>query len=118
MKITIIGKVNPGLTYEDWVCKFQTNVDVPNITQIYITTGNGILNQYVRKYAKSHELMITEYAPDFQTYGDEAKIRRNVALVENSDLVVGFRPEGLSKESSILDSRILCKKDAKIIICL
>lgn len=117
MKAAIIGKVNPGLTYEEWVCKFQTKLDVTNVTQINITTGNGILNQYVRKYVKSHGLMMTEYASDYKTYGDEAKIRRNVALVANSDLVVGFQPEGSSTESWILGPSIVCEKDAKIIMC-
>lgn len=114
MKIAIIGKVNLGLPNEEWVCIFQTNVDITNITQINITIGNGILNQYIRKYVKSHELMMTEYAPDFKTYGDEAKILRNVALVENSDLVVSFQQKGSSKESWKLGQCILCGKDAKI----
>ena len=117
MKIAIIGKVNSGLTYEEWVCKFQTSVDVANVTRINITTGNGILNQYVRKYVKSHELKMTEYAPDFKTYGNEAKFRRNVALVDNSDLVVGFKTEGRSKKSRIFGQSIFCDKDARIIIC-
>lgn len=117
MKIAVIGKVNPRLSYEEWVCKFQTKLDVTNVTQINITTGNGLLNQYVRKYVKSRELPMTEYAPDFKTYGDEAKIRRNVALVENSDFIVGFKPEGASKESQTIGPKILCEHDAKIIMC-
>lgn len=43
MKIAIIGKVNPGLTYEEWVCKFQTNVDITNITQINITNSDLVV---------------------------------------------------------------------------
>ena len=117
MKIAIIGKVNPQLVYEEWVSKLQTKVEVATVTHINITKGNGILNQYVRKYAQSRNLIITEYAPDFITYGDEAKTRRNVALVENSDLVVGFLPESPAKESWIFRPGISSNNDAKVIIC-
>jgi hypothetical protein len=94
MIIAIIGKVNPDLAYEEWVSKLQTIVDIATVTQIIITISNCTLNQYVRKFAKLHNLIATEYAPDFKTYRDEAKIRRNVVLVESSDLILELLPKG------------------------
>lgn len=117
MIIVIIGKLNPSFAYEEWVSKLQTNLEVENVTQINITIGNGLLNQYVRKYAQSHNLTVKDFSPDFITYGDEAKRRRNVALVENSDLIVGFLPEGSSEESRIFRPGISRKKNAVAIYC-
>lgn len=117
MKISIIGKVNAELTYEDWVSMLQTNVEVEFGTQINITDGNGILNQYVRKYAGSHNLIVKEFAPDFIAYGDEAKKHRNVAIVDNADLIVGFLPEALSKKTGIFQQGLLCDKKAIVICC-
>lgn len=116
MIIAIIGKVNSCLTYEEWASKLQTNVEIESVTQINITIGNGILNQYMREYARSHSLTVKEFAPDFIVYGDDAKRRRNVDLVENTDLIVGFLLDGSSEESWIFRSGISCEKNA-VVIC-
>ena len=68
MKIAVIGKVNPGLTYDEWVSKFQTNVDVAKVPKINITIGNGILNQFTRAYAAANGIPDMEYAADYKTY--------------------------------------------------
>lgn len=117
MKIAIIGKVNPGLAYEEWVKKFQTNHDVESISYINITFGNGILNQYVRLYAAANNIPVTEYAPDFKTYGDDAKRLRNIALLDNSDFLVGFLPKGSCEESWIYRPGVSRDKRAVVIEC-
>lgn len=117
MKIAIIGKANPCFTYEEWESRLRTNVEVENVAQINITIGNGTLNQYVRRFARSHNVTVKEFAPDIVAYGDDAKRRRNVALVEDTDLIVGFLPEGSSKESWIYRPGIPRKKNTVVIYC-
>lgn len=116
MKIAILGKVNPGLTYEEWVNKLQHSFDVEGISHINITIGNGILSQYVRKYAASNEISVTEFAADYKTHGDDARRIRNVALVEASDYIIGFLPKGSSEESWIYRPGISREKQAAVII--
>ena len=115
MKIAILGKVNPGLTYEEWVNKLQRNFDVEKISHINITIGNGILNQYVRTYAAANDIPVTEYAADYKTHGDDARRIRNVALVEASDFIIGFLPKGSSEESWIYRPGISREKKAIVI---
>lgn len=117
MKIAIIGKINSGLTYEKWVKKFQANHDVESISHINITIGNGILNQYVRKYAADKNIPVSEYAADFKTYGGDAKRIRNLTLIDNSDFLVGFLPRGISEEFWIYRSGISHEKRAVVIVC-
>lgn len=117
MKIAILGKVNPGLSYEEWSSKLQANHDVGGVSHVNITIGNGILNQYIRKYAAENNIPVTEYAADYKTYGDEAKRLRNVALIEASDFLIAFLPKGSSKESWIYRPGISVEKDALIIQC-
>lgn len=117
MKIAIIGKINSGLTYEKWVKKFQANHDVESISHINITIGNGILNQYVRKYAADKNIPVSEYAADFKTYGDVAKRIRNLTLIDNSDFLVGFLPRGISEKFWIYRSGISHEKRAVVIVC-
>lgn len=117
MKIAVIGKLNPGLTYEEWESKLQTNVDVAKVTQINITIGNGILNQFTRAYAAANGIPVMEYAADYKTYGNDAQRIRNIALVDHSNLVIGFLPQGSSKESWIFRSGISSEKKAIVISC-
>lgn len=117
MKIAILGKVNPGLPYEKWVNQLQTNHDVDNISHINITIGNGILNQYVRKYAAENNIPVTKYVADYKTHGDDAKRLRNIALIKASDHVIGFLPKGSSKGSWIYRPGISVEIDATIIQC-
>lgn len=115
MNIAILGKINPCLTYEEWVNKLQRNFDVKGISHVNITIGNGILNQYVRKYAAANEITVTEYAADYKTHGDDARRIRNVALAEASDFIIGFLPKGSSEESWIYRPGISHEKRAIII---
>lgn len=115
MKIAVIGKLNPELTYEEWESKLQTNV--AKVTQINITIGNGILNQFTRAYAAADGIPVMEYAADYKTYGNDAQRIRNIALVDNSDLVIGFLPQGSSKESWIFRPGISSEKKAIVISC-
>lgn len=115
MKIAILGKVNPGLTYEEWGNKLQRSFDVEKISHINITISNGILNQYVRTYAAANDIPVTEYAADYKTHGDDARRIRNVALVEASDFIIGFLPKGSSAESWIYRPGISREKKAIVI---
>lgn len=117
MKIAIIGKVNPDLVYDEWEKKIQTNLKGKSISHINITFSNGKLNQHVRKYAAAYNIPVSEYAADFKTYGDDAKLIRNLALIDNSDLLVGFLPKGGSEESWIYRPGITREKPAIVITC-
>lgn len=116
IRLLILGKVNSTLTFEDWVSKIQSSLEVEKISHINITIGNGILNQYVRKFAANNSIPIKEYTADYKTYGDNAKLIRNQKLVGESDLVVGFLPKGSSAKSWISRTGIYTPKDAIVII--
>lgn len=116
MRVAVIGKVNPNVSYDEWVDKLQSNLNIEpyDITHFNIPVGNGILNQYVRRYAYENEILVMEYAADYKTYGDDANRLRNMALVENSDKIVGYLPKGSSKESWIFRPGI--EKEANVIV--
>lgn len=93
MRICVIGKVRPGLSYKKWAKNLRNKVDSGTIKQLNITSGNGTLNQFVRRFAKEINVPVVEFAPNTEIYGDNAKLYRNRVIVANSDRVVGFIPE-------------------------
>lgn len=80
-------------------------IDYPNMVLI---SGNAKgVDSIGEKWAKSHDIQIELYKPDWQKYGRAAGIIRNKVMVENSDFVVIFW-DGVSKGTkSDID---FCKK--------
>ncbi len=102
MKIAVIGKVNPGLTYDEWVSKFQTKVDVAFVSRFNITAGNNNLNLYVARYANENNINVVRFSTSFDAgCRDYSRLLRNIAMVEDSDLIVGFIPNGTAKETCL-----------------
>ena len=110
MRIAIIGRVNPSLVYNEWKIKLQQNVEITNVKQINITIGNGILNQYARKYAAACDIPVKEYAADFKTHGTDARLIRNKTLIADSDIVVSFISQGNSTDVWISSPGISTEK--------
>lgn len=117
MKIAILGKVNLDYPYLEWKEKLEVNVDLTQVSLINIVVGNGTLNQYVRRYATYNNIPVKEYAADYKTYGDDARLIRNRTLVGDSDMVVGFIPGGSSEESWIFRPGIDRQIKAIVIEC-
>lgn len=80
-------------------------INYPNMVLI---SGNAKgVDSISEKWAKSHDIQIELYKPDWQKYGRAAGIIRNKLMVENSDFVVVFW-DGISKGTkSDID---FCKK--------
>lgn len=82
MKVAIIGSRN--LNLEDFSAYLP-----PETTEIVSGGARGI-DQCARRYAHRHGLKLTEFLPDYESYGRSAPIRRNVTIIEYSDLVLAF----------------------------
>lgn len=77
MKIAIIGKVDPTLTFEEWERMLHRHINAATVTGINLTDGNDILYRYAKRYATNNNLLVTEF-PDCRK------------LTDNSDLLVAF----------------------------
>ena len=61
----------------------------PETTEIVSGGARGI-DQCARRYALSHGIKLTEFLPDYDTYGRSAPLRRNIQIIDYSDLVLAF----------------------------
>lgn len=59
------------------------------VTEIISGGANGI-DSCARAYAIAHNILLTEFLPEYAKYGRAAPLRRNISIVENADLVLAF----------------------------
>lgn len=100
MKIAVIG--SRGLHIDnlgDYIPK--------EVTEIVSGGAKGI-DSCAREYAEAHHIKLTEYLPEYEKYGRYAPLKRNLAIIENVDVVLAFW-DGSSKGTKfVIDN---CKKN-------
>lgn len=56
-----------------------------------IVSGGAIgVDRSARKYAQQKGLKLTEFLPDYDTYGKYAPLKRNLQIIEYADVVYAF----------------------------
>ncbi len=56
-----------------------------------IVSGGAVgVDRCARKYANQHGLKLTEFLPDYETYGKYAPLKRNLQIIEYADVVYAF----------------------------
>lgn len=82
MKVAVIG--SRGL----WV----QNLDeyLPLETAEIISGGARGIDTCAREYAVANGIKLTEFLPEYDKYGRSAPLRRNIAIIEHSDIVIAF----------------------------
>ena len=99
MRIAIIGSRSitiPNL--EDFL---------PEDTTEIVSGGARGVDTSAREYAIRHNIKLTEFLPEYQRYGRSAPLRRNISIIEYSDLVLAFW-DGKSKGTKFVIEN--CKK--------
>ncbi len=75
-----------------------------------VSGGARGIDSCAAKYAKQHNMKITEFLPNYQVFGKKAPIVRNEQIVDYSDMVVALW-DGVSKGTkSVID---MCQRKGK-----
>lgn len=82
MKTAIIG--SRGLTVKN-LEKY-----LPQETTEIISGGAKGIDACAREYAISHKMKLTEFLPEYEKYGKNAPLKRNITIIENADVVLAF----------------------------
>ena len=99
MKVAVIG--SRGLQVdrlEDYLPE--------GVTEIVSGGARGV-DTCARNYALSHGLTLTEFLPEYNRFGKGAPLLRNIAIIENADLILAFW-DGRSKGTKFVVDN--CKK--------
>ena len=99
MKVAVIG--SRGLTVTD-LGKY-----LPENTTEIISGGAKGVDSSAREYALSHGIKLTEFLPDYDKYGRNAPLKRNITIIENADVVLAFWDGESRGTKFVIDN---CKK--------
>lgn len=99
MKVAIIG--SRGLKVDN-LEKY-----LPKDTTEIVSGGAKGVDNSAKQYALSHGIKFTEFLPEYDKYGRAAPLKRNIAIIEYSDIVIAFW-DGKSRGTSHIIGN--CKK--------
>lgn len=99
MKVAVIGSRSLTVNnLEDYL--------PPETTEIASGGASGI-DACAREYAQAHGIKLTEFLPEYDKYGKSAPLKRNIQIIEYSDLVLAFY-DGVSRGTKFVIEN--CKK--------
>lgn len=55
-----------------------------------ISGGARGIDACAREYAISHGIKLTEFLPEYEKYGKNAPLKRNITIIEAADIVLAF----------------------------
>ena len=82
MKVAVIG--SRGLTVSDLGRYLPANT-----TEIVSGGAKGV-DTSAREYALAHGIKQTEFLPEYTRFGRSAPLKRNITIIEYSDIVLAF----------------------------
>ena len=82
MKVAVIG--SRGLSVSD------LGRYLPKNTTEIVSGGAKGVDTSAREYAKSNGIKLTEFLPEYTKYGRSAPLKRNITIIEYSDIVLAF----------------------------
>lgn len=82
MKVAVIG--SRGITVPD-LKKY-----LPPETSEIVSGGAKGVDTSAREYAAAHGIRLKEFMPEYEKYGRGAPLKRNIQIIEYSDVVLAF----------------------------
>lgn len=82
MKVAVIG--SRGLSVSD-LGKY-----LPENTSEIVSGGARGVDTSAKEFALSHGIKLTEFLPEYSRYGRAAPLKRNISIIEYSDIVLAF----------------------------
>lgn len=80
---------------------------LPQGTTEIVSGGAKGVDTSAKTYALSHDIKLTEFLPEYNKYGKGAPLKRNITVIEYSDVVIAFW-DGKSRGTKyVIDN---CKK--------
>ena len=82
MKVAVVGSRNLTINnLGDYLPKDTTEI---------VSGGARGIDRCARAYAKSHNIKLTEFLPEYERYGRSAPLKRNLQIISYADMVLAF----------------------------
>lgn len=108
MKVAVIG--SRGLTVDN------LGDYLPENTTEIISGGAKGIDACAKEYANANGIRLMEFLPEYEKYGKNAPLKRNITIIENADLVIAFW-DGKSRGTKfVIDKCQALGKNLQVII--
>ncbi len=109
MKVALIGSRN--------LKKVDFNKYLPPDTTEIVSGGAKGIDTFAEEFAKKHHFPLKVFLPDYEKYGKFAPLKRNIQIIDYSDLIITFW-DGKSKGTKfVIDNCNKKNKNIRIILC-
>ena len=85
MRVAIIGSRSLSSLNLDWLLSH-----IPPAASEIVSGGAAGVDEYARLAAQATGLPLREFLPDYERFGKQAPLRRNIEIIGYSDLVLAF----------------------------
>ena len=82
MKVAVIGSRGLSVTY--------LGRYLPENTTEIVSGGAKGVDTSAREYALAHGIKLTEFLPEYTRFGRSAPLKRNITIIEYSDIALAF----------------------------
>ena len=82
MKVAVIGSRELSVT--------DLGRYLPENTTEIVSGGAKGVDTSAREYALAHGIKLTEFLPEYTRFGRSAPLKRNITIIEYSDIVLAF----------------------------
>ena len=110
MKVAVIGSRN----------LIVNNLEkyLPEYTTEIVSDGAKGIDRCARQFALVHGIKLTEFLPDYNAYGKQAPLIRNLKIIDYSELVIAFWDGKSHGTKYVIDNCRKKQKPVKIYIPL
>ena len=89
---------------------------LPEGTTEIVSGGAKGIDGCAKEYALTHNLILTEFLPDYARYKRGAPLKRNLQIIEYSDIILAFW-DGSSKGTAyVIDHAKKLGKDCRVFL--
>ena len=99
MKVAVIGSRG--------FCVNNLKKYLPECTTEIVSGGARGVDTSAKEYALSHNIKLTEFLPEYNIHGRGAPLKRNIAIIKYSDVVLAFWDGKSNGTKFVIDN---CKK--------
>lgn len=100
MKVAVVGSRNLTIN--------NLGDYLPEDTTEIVSGGARGIDRCARAYAKTHNIKLTEFLPQYEIYGRAAPLKRNLQIIRYADMVLAFW-DGKSRGTRFVIEN--CKKE-------
>ncbi len=108
MKVAIIGSRS--------IKKLDLDIFMPEGVTEIVSGGAIGVDSLARNYAIKNKIKLTEFLPDYNKFGRGAPLKRNIEIIQYSDLVLAFWDGNSNGTRFVIENCHIMRKEHRVFV--